>query len=236
MAGSNGRMGRKGHDTQFFLATETYEIATQDLREMDRLQDRTPVASTSTPRHMQISVLVDEKTFVVVDKPPNLRSVPGNASDPTDNNERKRKRTDSSDHPAADEKPRQKAYVSWVLALQSFSSETGLVSSTSAVIRKVLVALAQSSHSSIPRNRSKFAAYLKKNWKRLVGDAQASSVPESIAEDVHAILEARKDKFMNKPEATRPEESAKGQVETFGGKLCQYYVVHRLDCEVSHQA
>jgi hypothetical protein len=69
------------------------------------------------PNHLRIRILHEDKDCIVIDKPRNLRSVPGHAHPPPSN---KRKR-DNTDTDGADPSARRRTgQEAWVLAIQSF--------------------------------------------------------------------------------------------------------------------
>lgn len=201
----------------------------------------------NVPEHLQIKVLFEDEAVIVIDKPPNLRSVPGHASPPP---------------PAAakDKENGQTSQECWAEAIYSFCDESAVDTPN-----KWLLNLAITSNiTSIPRKRNPFLRYIKRNQRRLNTDKpnqsidmdnEGSSLKQSLGdtEEIDEIartmferIRKRQMKLMNLPEATAHQESAYGQLvllgyadddtlreESNGKRRRELYVVHRLDCEVS---
>ncbi|KAG7346436.1 pseudouridine synthase [Nitzschia inconspicua] len=155
----------------------------------------------------KISIIHEEEEFVVINKPFNLRSVPGHAKNDTTldedvarqdgkNDKRKRKRQQTSysnDEPKDDEdssrpegNPRRTAQEAWVLALNSLPKDFAAISQVpsnlsaehSALMTRVVSDLVKSSHSSIPRKRNLFVKYIQRNQKRLLRGVSVSTPTE----------------------------------------------------------
>lgn len=183
----------------------------------------------------------------MIDKPCNLRSVPGNAkSQPTEN-------------------VRRTAQEAWVMAVQSFARVSTQVQTEESQrnkggIEEVAILCLQNIANmnsnlleSIPRKLKLFQRYFERNHKRLLplGSSASTSVPQSELQDLATtmfrLIEARQRPLLNLPVATRKSESAFGQLllldqveseKLIGTAVCNnsgYKVVHRLDCEVGPQ-
>jgi len=204
------------------------------------------------PEHLRIKVLYEDQAMIVIDKPSNLRSVPGHANPPPAADAR-RDATDGEDE------HRLTAQESWVEAIRSFHDEdfhdiAGMWLRNLAVTPSLV---------SVPRKCSLFRRYCEQNQQRLSkealtqiqcdGDDQQPKLKQRvegieldvIARKMHERIRKRQVPLMNLPEATDHEDSAFGQLILLGYSsketdleddsvgLQELYVVHRLDCEVS---
>jgi hypothetical protein len=196
------------------------------------------------PPMLRISILQEGKDFIVIHKPCNLRSVPGNTNDVSvefgpeyDELFKKRKRYEALDKEIetsiVKQKPsyqgrqfRRTAQEAWTLALKSFSKNLVPTASLSSkqrsaesinLIQRYLAGLASSSHDSVPRRFSLFAKYLQRNSKRLVGHVKGVVDHGDLAEAIYDQVKQRMERYTNQPKSTSPEESALGQLEIITG-------------------
>jgi hypothetical protein len=191
------------------------------------------------PAHLKIRVLHDDAFFVVIEKPRNLRSVPGHANPPPHPTNRKRPRSPNADVPE-----RRTGQEAWAAAIRTFRDET--VEDNSGACLQRLTA-ADNLIDSIPRKFKLFQKYIERNKKRLLVPDEAGEAVD-VSATAKALFERIQDRqrpLMNLPEPTRHEDSALGQLTLLGygtdisdaGKNSDLsskllFVVHRLDCEV----
>ena len=181
------------------------------------------------PRHLRIRVIEDDTEFVVIEKPCNLRSVPGHANPPPSDKKRKRSPSQPNRQRTAQE--------AWVEAIISFQgSEKG----TDAV-HQCLQRLASFENKlieSVPRKCKLFRKYVARNQRRLM--IPKGEQLEELSIVMFQRIEARQKPLMNLPEPTRDKDSALGQLllMQYGNSMHSgpssrgLLVVHRLDCEV----
>ena len=194
----------------------------------------------SIPEHLKISILYHDKQMIVINKPNNLRSVPGNAQELVG---QKRQRQEL----------RLTACEAWIAALDSLKTETSDGIDSLHLLMRNLTS-SKSSFSSIPRKWKAFYRYIERNQYRLLladNDCQKREVGnrchlkrlevselEFLAKQAHALVESQQRQLMNVPESTSLEESAFGQLILLGygtsseTRTTRLHVVHRLDCEV----
>jgi len=176
------------------------------------------------PCERRIRVLHLDSSIVIVEKPCNLRSVPGNLH-----------AVDSNQSPRT-QKTSQEA---WIAALESFKEEIDIDHDD--LIDQWLSRLAKSCNlASIPRKSKPFIRYWERNRYKVVSKVDPNSPGdddvETVAKNVYNRALKRQRSLLNLPEATAGEESAYGQlimlldIEQDDDNL---FVVHRLDCETS---
>jgi hypothetical protein len=133
-------------------------------------------ASAKVPSHLTIKVLYSDDDIIVIDKPCNLRSVPGHAADQDESDVNNNAHDDVE---AAREKPqRLTAQEAWVNAIRSFALEHQNVSSTQtdqdgdnqsqAVDELIKNLSATPDANSIPRKCPTFERYCQRNRRRLL--------------------------------------------------------------------
>ena len=200
------------------------------------------------PAHLRIQVLYKDESVVVIDKPCNLRSVPGHA---TSSPPRASKRARVS----SNESHRTTAQEAWTCAIRSFQDMAEVEDSADLWLRNLALT---PNLSSVPRKWKPFQRYCQRNQQRLKTDEQNESDSDeeskrademeldSIARTMHERIEQRQRPLLNLPDATDHEESAYGQLILLGysgtdtkeslssSSSRKLFVVHRLDCEVSH--
>jgi hypothetical protein len=192
------------------------------------------------PAHLKIRVLHDDAVFVVIDKPRNLRSVPGHANPPPHLTNRKRPRSLNRDCPE-----RRTGQEAWAAAIRTFRDETE-EDTIGACLQRL--SAADNLIASIPRKFKLFQKYVERNQKRLFVSEEAGKAIDvpATAKALFERIQDRQRPLMNLPEPTRHEDSAFGQLILLGyektgisdaGKnsdlsLERLFVVHRLDCEV----
>ena len=175
--------------------------------------------------HLRVRILHEDASIVVVEKPSNLRSVPGNIAAGS-----KRRRENM-----------RTAQEAWLEALGEFQGDSNHDKSMNCSVHRWAKKLANSqSLVSIPRKLEPFLRYLQRNQARLVPEGEScvsSQDLEVLGVQLHAILEERQRSILNLPQATRHEDSAFGQLILMGyareGRPVNLFVVHRLDCETS---
>lgn len=194
----------------------------------------------SVPAYLRIQVIYKDEVVIVVNKPSNLRSVPGHASPAPIEDIRKNKLT---------------AQEAWILAIRSFSKENAAGNPNSEDTASIWLRNLASipNLSCVPRKFGLFRNYCQKNQRRLGGSWDNDAIStgsrrrlagtelDTVAEKVHEQIKKRQIPRMNLPESTKDEESAFGQLVLLGyagtrdGSVQrQLFVVHRLDCEVSY--
>ena len=183
----------------------------------------------SIPLNKRIRIVEDTPEFVVIDKPPNLRSVPGHASSPQE--EEATSGTNKSNG-----KNRKTAHEAWILALQSFERETGGDPSIASQFLQRLSNLPNLK--TIPRKEPLFRRFMERSQKRFHLPMEAQE-REALITQMYDMLVARQRPLMNLPTPTALEESAMGQLELYfqqnpdsDKKETQIRAVHRLDCQV----
>jgi hypothetical protein len=144
---------------------------------MTDLHEASDSRVSKIPNHLRIRILYEDKDCIVIDKPRNLRSVPGHAHPPPSN---KRKR-DHTDQDTADPSARRRTgQEAWVLAIQSFGCDFNTDDNDDAddAAEKgnhsmfpfpCLRRLAENteSASSVPRKFKVFRRYIERSQKRL---------------------------------------------------------------------
>lgn len=178
-----------------------------------------PIRSLNIAPFLRIRILYEDAFIVVIEKPSNLRSVPGNAA--------------GSKRPREEQKTSQEA---WIEALESFRD-----CSLDDQAHQWAKTLANSpSLVSIPRKLKLFLRYCERNKARLAPQGEPR-LPindlKTLTTKIHVMLEERQRSFLNLPQATKHEESAFGQLILMGyakdERPANLFVVHRLDCETS---
>lgn len=196
------------------------------------------------PEHLRIRVLYEDEALVVVDKPCNLRSVPGHANPPPEPTQDFHKIEHNSHRFTAQE--------SWVLAIRSCQEEE-LEEPVGLFLRNLA---GMPNLTSIPRKWGQFRRYFQRNQQRLTMEYWNQTCDketttkrieiaewDTIARKMHETIKRRQLPLMNLPKATEHEESAYGQLILLGyvdtvkegsdASCRRLFVVHRLDCEVS---
>ncbi len=200
----------------------------------------------NVPDHLRIKVIYKDEAIVLIDKPCNLRSVPGHANPPPTAAHLTRANSEKENRFTCQE--------TWTQAILSFNNDEADDTAS-----KWLSALSRTPNpSSIPRKWSPFRRYVHRNQRRLNQMDESDKVKplpkqtiddtkiDEIVNEMYERIRKRQVPLMNLPEATSHEESAFGQLILLGygndnesGKPnCRrnhmgLYVVHRLDCEVS---
>ena len=164
-------------------------------------------ALANVPAHLTIKVLYSDDDIIVIDKPCNLRSVPGHASEQNKNDDDVEKTNEKS----VDDKPqRLTAQEAWVKAIHSFASQNGKAvndSHTSQIvsgddyqnkaINELIYNLSITSDTnSIPRKCPLFERYCQRNRRRLL-----PSFPELDS------FSSEDDKSSQEPPAKRAKKS-----------------------------
>lgn len=127
---------------------------------------------SNVPRHLAIRVLHSDDDLVVIDKPCDLRSVPGHANPPPADKEGPRPGTGGGD--AGQSSHRRTAQEAWVSAIESIGKERSCLvteqeDSVEAAVRELLIALSTTANAScVPRKLETFIKYCYRNSKRLL--------------------------------------------------------------------
>ena len=173
--------------------------------------------------HMRVRILHEDACFLVIDKPSNLRSVPGNV---TTGSKRCREKKRTSQE-------------AWIDALEEFQGDDDKAIDCS-VYRWAKKLANSQSLVSIPRKREPFLRYFQRNQARLVPEGEPRGTNrslEGLGVQLHAMLEERQRSLLNLPQTTCHEDSAFGQLILLGfaheRRPVNLFVVHRLDCETS---
>ncbi len=193
------------------------------------------MSSNNIPQHLQIRVIHADDDIVVIDKPANLRSVPGHADSPTDTTIKLKRPSD-----------RLTAVEAWIQAIKSIPDDDD--SSKNEAVKELLQNIRTTNNlSSIPRKLEPFARYVFRNRKRLLpshvdddpdsskngppqkkqrtdcnlaqNTEQTSILPSlrSVADEAFSIIQQLHIPLMNLPTPTEDWESAQGQL-----RLCGY--------------
>ena len=201
------------------------------------------------PQHLRIKVLLDDEDFIVIDKPPGLRSVPGHAI-PWESRQAELSSSSSSSAARKDtcgeKNGRRTSQEAWEAAIRSFAGLTIPTEATGADLAILLTLSKSKSLASVPRKYKPFRRYIERNRYRLFpqaskGLSHSDEVDlDVLAKGVFQRIESKQQQFIGLPERTPSEESAAGQLELLGyGHVngsraddARIFVVHRLDCEV----
>jgi tRNA pseudouridine32 synthase/23S rRNA pseudouridine746 synthase len=212
--------------------------------------------------NLRIRVLYHDHDIVVIEKPCNLRSVPGfttkksstNPDPCLESNQRKRPHPEGKD-PSIGE--RLTASQAWKKAIQSFGERATQTPKDEVDGYIANLGASESLLANVPHKKFKvFLRYLQKNRSRICENdpdslsvarsdsektkmAETNETLEDLAQRMFHRIQERQKPLMNLPESSPHEESAFGQLimlgysgETSKGRQ-PLYVVHRLDCETS---
>lgn len=199
---------------------------------------------TSVSEGLRVRVLYQDEHIIVINKPANLRSVPGHAT-PLAVSGQKRHREDEGTS-SGSTLSRRTPQEAWVEAIRSFSTQKV----NDDEIDKYLARLGESEKSlaSIPRKYKPFCRYLERSRQRIfeIGDVKGiapkkgDAIPEEVAKTMFIRIEERQGPLLGMPEPTSHEESAMGQLRLLGyadidesRSNQQLFVVHRLDMQTS---
>ena len=196
------------------------------------------------PDHLRIQILYADEDIIVIDKPSNLRSVPGNA----DSTSCTRPNEGQPHHPSDSalsntlHKLKMSAADAWIKALGHWGEMTGpgvhdkedrTISSCDEVDH--YIARLTKLHS-IPRRFKVFRRFLEKNKLKIFHDDEVHV--ESLSKVMFERIQNRQQDYLQKPAPTTNEESAYGQLilMNYGtGRSSQQdlFIVHRLDMDTS---
>jgi hypothetical protein len=192
----------------------------------------------NVPSHLTIRVLHSDDDIVVIDKPCDLRSVPGHANPPPQEEETPRSNIDSESM-----SHRRTAQEAWVKAIQLMSVEddggtnANATAMEDAFVREVIRNLFTTADPScVPRKLDTFVKYCQRNQRRLLPsftdlrnrdegeprqkkpkrDTGLSSKLREIANLAHARIQHNQRRLMNLPKPTEDWESAIGQLRMLG--------------------
>ncbi len=192
------------------------------------------------PEYLRIKIIYKDDNIIVIDKPCNLRSVPGHANPPPSPSV-----VNSTARAKSHKENRLTSQEAWTRAILSFQNQD-----ITDVASKWLSGLSKTGNlSSIPRKWGQFRRYVIRNQCRLNQiHAVDKTEMDEIASEMYERVRKRQVPLMNLPEATSHEQSAFGQLilmgyanandESLEVPNCRkdemsLYVVHRLDCQVS---
>jgi tRNA pseudouridine32 synthase/23S rRNA pseudouridine746 synthase len=183
---------------------------------------------------LPIEIVYQDKDIIVVNKPSNLRSVPGHAN-PLPSGDKKRKRDDSS---------RLGAQQAWIEALRLLS-ETNTEGDDDMNVWLQRLGGKVNQRVSVPRKYAAFARYLQRSRSRILGAAEAGGADDddmaAITTRIFQTIEAKQNELLKPPTPTDPSESAFGQLQLLGLAKStadsraqpDLFAVHRLDCATS---
>ncbi len=201
--------------------------------------------SNKVPSHLTIRILYSDDDIVVVDKPCDLRSVPGHANPPPSGDG-----VASIDHDTAPPTHRRTAQEAWVQAIQFMSSDKITISDPGdedvAVWAELLRNLGNTADPTcVPRKLDTFVKYCHRNSKRLLPsfpdlhakkdtvlskndqcdqpmhkkskiDYASSSILGRISHACYVKIQKEQRLLMNLPKPTEDWESAIGQLRILG--------------------
>lgn len=170
----------------------------------------------NVPDHLRIKVIYKDEAIVLIDKPCNLRSVPGHANPPPTAAHLTRANSEKENRFTCQE--------TWTQAILSFNNDEADDTAS-----KWLSALSRTPNpSSIPRKWSPFRRYVHRNQRRLNQMDESDKVKplpkqtiddtkiDEIVNEMYERIRKRQVPLMNLPEATSHEESAFGQLILLG--------------------
>eukprot|EP00984_Skeletonema_dohrnii_P015541 scaffold6739_cov186-Skeletonema_dohrnii-CCMP3373.AAC.3 len=195
------------------------------------------MSSNNIPQHLQIRIIHADDDIIVIDKPANLRSVPGHADSPTDTTIKLKRPSD-----------RLTAVEAWIQAIKSIPLDDSDSYKNEYVKELLQNIITTNNLSSIPRKLEPFARYVFRNRKRLlpshihIDDEPESSKNEppqkkqrkddnlaqktkqpsmppslrSAADEAFSIIQRLHIPLMNLPTPTEDWESAQGQLRLLG--------------------
>lgn len=193
----------------------------------------------NVPAHLCIGIKFVDEFIVVVDKPNNLRSVPGHANELT--TKPASKQTHNEDPSIG--KQRRTGQQAWVAAIRTFAD---YAQHDNVVISHCLRNLATTvqTNEAIPRKWKPFLRYCRRNKRSLL--KMKHELEEDEYREIYDKIVERQRPLLNLPEPTRHEQSVVGQLILLGyghfnsskssseaSTSRQLFVVHRLDCETS---
>lgn len=183
------------------------------------------------PPALRIRILFEDDSIVVVDKPPNLRSVHGHAQ-PSTEPTRKRKREGTG-----------YAQDTWIQVIQSFAARSSRTKDQVDECLQRMAAQPTNVLKSVPRRQQVFRKYFEHNRMKILDENDSAEFDvDQLAQDLYERLKRRQAEMLDMPEPTSREESALGQLSLLGIEGQDYdvrsgekqlHVVHRLDCATS---
>ena len=236
--------------------TNNDNISTTIINYDDKVND----ILSHVPKELRIQLLYIDDDIIVLNKPCNLRSVPGHATVSNDNDdeeeEHPKKRQKKSKNDTDEKKKRITAQEAWVQAIESFQINPIPTTNDDAMNKhdederkmknELMKQLCHVKHkSSIPRKLKVFQKYCIRNFH-----LNNNHEDGSIVQWCHEQIQNRQIPLLNLPKATSLEESAYGQCqllirsnlidttetnnkENNHKKENELLVVHRLDCQTS---
>jgi hypothetical protein len=192
----------------------------------------------SVPQHFRVRVIYDDHMVIIINKPPNLRSVPGHAVSFIKRGLREKDKSATLSG-GASTPTRQTGQEAWMEAIRSFATQKCMDE-----IDEYLARLGASERylTSIPRKYKTFCRYLLRNRHRIFenDDISSSEIQENLATSMVVRIEELQRPLLGLPDPTSHEESTMGQRRLLGyadreesRSNQQLVVVHRLDCETS---
>ena len=200
----------------------------------------------AVPEAMRIRVLFHDDDLIVIDKPPNLRSVPGNAASstsleslPVAGSKRKHPSCDNNNNNNSNNN-HLKPQEAWMQAFQSFASRDTAVEqqhgdAIGALLQRWSATLKPGTN--VPRKYSTFLRYVQRNHRRIFATREDLDVlqdqdEQAVAKELYGRIQEKQRALL--PESTPLTESAMGQLQLlFSVGPQELFTVHRLDCATS---
>ena len=147
------------------------------------------------PQHLQIRVIHADDDIVVIDKPANLRSVPGHADSPTDTTVKLKRPSN-----------RLSAAEAWVAAIKNIpvNDHRDAKGMSESVVELLHNIRTTNNPSSIPRKREPFARYVFRNRKRLLSPHHVDDMADSMNEPPQKKQKRNCDSSVNKKQSIPP--------------------------------
>lgn len=172
------------------------------------------------PLPLRIHIIYQDQDIVVVNKPPHLRTVPGNATEAITTPQQQSSKLTASQ--------------AWKQVLRQYP--TRIITEPQDDIDTFLCHIAQvdSYAKCLPHKWKAFQSFVKRNWHKYGANIFAEKDPiETILPQIFQRLTEAQRRLL--PQATQHEESVLGQLLLLFPKTVttNWHIVHRLDCETS---
>lgn len=231
-------------------------MADNDSKHPASTQDTSSTGLERTPAHLQIEVIHQDEDILVVHKPCNLRSVPGNADPPPTTTGKRKDRDYQDSHEKVqigdNPQPPRTTQEAWVEAIKILARGYGEAKENPPTepdedkdlhIYLKRLGAKESQRASIPRRYPAFSRYIQRSRSRIFGEDDSSIPDENLPEITQRLfrqIEAVQKEVQQRPAPTTDEESVVGQCKLLGlakssdSRANQdLFVVHRLDCQTS---